>query len=322
MIDYEKLLKNCLTITKEEDFYFPRRIRQEKALEYERVDVNCGIKSKYTSGVCLDFISDTSLVSFEFKTGLCCHDYANFDLFVNDKYIKSLGYSVENNTKYFCKFNIKEIGKNRITIYFPNTTSAKIRNLKVSNNSTINYIEDRDYLLCLGDSITQGSLSHYSKSTYPVLLSRKLKLDVINQGVGGYFFDYKSLDEFIETKPKLISVAYGTNDWERFDDINQIIENIELYFKKLNEIYENIPIFVITPIWREIYLSILPSGSFFDVVAAIIKACDKYENMHIVDGMKLVPHEIKFFGDKVLHPNELGFEFYAENLYREIVKYR
>ena len=40
----------------------------------------------------------------------------------------------------------------------------------------------------------------------------------------------------------------------------------------------------------------------------------KEKGLFVVDGIPLTPHISDFFADEILHPNDLGFGFYAENL--------
>ena len=51
----------------------------------------------------------------------------------------------------------------------------------------------------------------------------------------------------------------------------------------------------------------------------IVEKCNQYENIHIIDGLKLVPHLDYFFLDR-LHPNALGMKLYGDNLAKEILK--
>ena len=44
---------------------------------------------------------------------------------------------------------------------------------------------------------------------------------------------------------------------------------------------------------------------------AIASAVD---NVHIVDGTRLTPHFSAFYSDLRLHPNDLGYTFYSQNL--------
>ena len=43
-------------------------------------------------------------------------------------------------------------------------------------------------------------------------------------------------------------------------------------------------------------------------------------NVRVLSGFDLVPKDEKYFADQRLHPNDKGFEYYSENLYREICK--
>ena len=43
----------------------------------------------------------------------------------------------------------------------------------------------------------------------PVQLARFFEMDLLNQGVGGYIFNARSLDEEISYQPDVVTVAYG-----------------------------------------------------------------------------------------------------------------
>ena len=60
-------------------------------------------------------------------------------------------------------------------------------------------------------------------------------------------------------------------------------------------------------------------GSFADVRAAIIEEIARLGLRHI-DGLTLVPHSPAFMADLTLHPNDLGFSLYAQNLIAELQK--
>ena len=42
------------------------------------------------------------------------------------------------------------------------------------------------------------------------------------------------------------------------------------------------------------------------------------ENISVISGFDFVPMDEKYYADLKLHPNDEGFEYYAENLYKEI----
>ena len=82
--------------------------------------------------------------------------------------------------------------------------------------------------------------------------------------------------------------------------------------------YPRVKIFAITPIWRKDMNEHRVFGSFEEVEKNIKNAVKGIENITVIPGMDFVPKEEKYFADLRLHPNDLGFRYYANNLYREI----
>lgn len=166
-------------------------------------------------------------------------------------------------------------------------------------------------VLWLGDSITQGYGPLRSSQTYVCVANRILNYDIINQGIGGYVYDKKSLLKMEGYKPEKLIVALGTNQYGC-----ETMKDIEEYYPRLFELYgKDIPTLVITPLWR---------GDNMDGVPTLVKFCDKlkeilakYPNIKVVDGFKLVPHLPEYFLDN-LHPNVLGTEVYGRNLVEKI----
>ena len=69
------------------------------------------------------------------------------------------------------------------------------------------------------------------------------------------------------------------------------------------------------------YAEITEFGSFFDVEKCICQEVADKENMILIPGFALIPHDETLYGDQVLHPNDRGFDYYYENLLRKIKKY-
>ena len=61
-------------------------------------------------------------------------------------------------------------------------------------------------------------------------------------------------------------------------------------------------------------------GRFEECRALVIEEAARRGMIHI-DGLKMVPPIPSLFSDEYLHPNALGFAYYAENVLREIQKY-
>lgn len=204
-----------------------------------------------------------------------------------------------------------------VKIYFPIIIPVKIRNLKT--NGKVLLPENRDIALFLGDSITQGLNVGKSSRTYVSQLADRLNLEPINQGISGYFFDANYLNGLDKLNPKMVVSAFGTNDWFFGEDYGQIKSNIESYFEKLEQTFPKIPIVVIVPLWRKDLNRMTPNGQVFGRVRNRIKrTAKKYNNMTVIGGFDLVPHDKKYYSDGYLHPNILGFDQMTDKLFNRL----
>jgi len=146
----------------------------------------------------------------------------------------------------------------------------------------------------------------------------------LNQGVGGYFFDAASLDGLDSiaregaSRPGLITVAYGTNDWDLVPGLSTLRANIRAYFERLAGLFPGVPVYVLTPIWRGDIDRPKACGSFDDVARAIAGEAGRYPGNSIVDGLAIPIHDRKYFQDNWLHPNEEGFRIMADSLFGAI----
>ena len=147
--------------------------------------------------------------------------------------------------------------------------------------------------------------------TYVSVANRLLNYDIINQGIGGYVYDKKSLMKMDGYTPDKLIVALGTNQFGC-----ETMKDVEEYYETLIGIYGNqIPILCISPLWR---------GDLPEQIPVLVRFCEnvktiagRYPNVKVVDGFKLVPHLPEYFLDN-LHPNALGAETYGRNLVEAI----
>lgn len=316
----EIMFKNCLQVKKKGKYYFPLRFTDRQIAEYMRSPQEWVSECKYNSGICLEFSTDSQTIEFDFIVDFTFHGFADFDIYENSTFVKSKCFTVENKKEYHFEYKRADNSMADIVIYLPHSASVLISDVTFDENSTVSDVAHKDCILCLGDSITQGAHALYPSSTYPARLGRHYNCSVINQAVSGYVFNREVIDEAIDIKPQFITVAYGTNDWWQEIPYEKLNENIIGFIDKIAEKYSKVPVFVITPLWRKDYLEVNKTGSFFDMVAMIIRACSKHSHITVVDGMTLVPHEEKYFGDKELHPDDNGYGMYAYNLIKEINK--
>jgi lysophospholipase L1-like esterase len=200
-------------------------------------------------------------------------------------------------------------GKKSVVVYLPADATVLVRNFEI--NAAAVRPEKKEKVLWLGDSITQGFGPLRSGQTYVSVANRLLGYDIINQGIGGYVYDKKSLMKMEGYDPDKIIVALGTNQYGA-----ETMKDVEEYYETLTGIYGNdIPVLCITPIWR---------GDNPEGIPTLIRFCDNikkiacgYKNVKIVDGFTLVPHLSEYYLDN-LHPNGLGAEVYGRNLVEAI----
>ena len=200
-------------------------------------------------------------------------------------------------------------GEKNVVIYLPADATALIKNFTIDGNVVPAVKGEK--VLWLGDSITQGYGPLRSSNTYVSVANKILNYDILNQGIGGYVYDKKSLMKMEGYTPDKIIVALGTNQYGDGD-----MSVVEEYYETLTGIYgKEIPILCITPLWRGDSVDGLPVLT--DFCEKVKKIAEKYENVKVVEGMKLVPHFSEYFLDN-LHPNCLGCEIYGRNLVDEI----
>ena len=200
-------------------------------------------------------------------------------------------------------------GKKNVVIYLPADATVLLRNMTI--DGAFSPAQKNEKVLWLGDSITQGYGPLRSGQTYVNVANRLLNWDIINQGIGGYVYDKKSLMEMPGYVPDKIVVALGTNQFGC-----ETMADVEEYYETLISLYgKEMPILCITPLWRGDVPDGLPALTrFCENVRSIVR---RYPNIDVVDGFTLVPHLPEYFIDN-LHPNALGAETYGRNLVEAI----
>ena len=265
---------------------------------YERCDA--------TTAKTIEMITDASEISFEYKLIWKCSE-DSVELYV-DGLASQIFYIKDLKEEGIIRFALPE-GTHRIVIYLAADATMLIRNFSVDSTYQIPVKDTK--VLWLGDSITQGYGPLRSSETYVSIANRYLDYDVINQGIGGYIYDSRSLMKMPGYDPDKIIVALGTNQYGE-----ENMSAVEEYYETLIGIYgTEIPILCISPIWRGDHPDEL--HVFFRFCSNVREIAGRYPNIKIIDGLTLVPHLEEYYLDN-LHPNCLGTETYAANLVKEI----
>lgn len=204
-------------------------------------------------------------------------------------------------------------GEKEVSIQLPWSMCVALKGLYLDDNATVIPVKRDKKLLCFGDSITQGYDSLCPSHRYASQLSDYLNAEECSRAVGGEVF----FPELANTKesfvPDVITAAYGTNDFIHIP-VKYFRQNCKGFYENLHRNYPNIPIYVITPIWRENRVSEQDQADFHDVEKYIREVTASMDNVTVIRGYDLVPHDGRYFGDLVLHPNNEGFDHYIKNL--------
>ena len=272
-------------------------------------------KSKATAGVRLSFSTDATDISFDYKlVSASSRTFAGIDVFENDNLCAHYELNEEEG-KFEHRFND---GQKKVEIYLPWAKRLSIKDFTLENASILKPAKRSKKAIAFGDSITQGYDAEFPSNTYVNQISKALDADVIDLGIGGD----KHFAPIIEKMPKIdvdyITVAYGTNDWAylTYAEFNRRCED---FYKALNEKFLGVKTFTILPIWRKEESSPSLEGKYLDDFRnRIIEITKQYNNISVVGGKDLLPHDTELYSDKRLHPNDEGFILYANNLLKQI----
>ena len=261
-----------------------------------------------TTAKTLELTTDARTLSFEYRF-VWEGSQDSFELAVNGQ-ITDIRYVRDLPKEGNLVWSLPE-GKKEIIVYLPADATVLIRGCEI--DGAFEPARKGEKVLWLGDSITQGYGPLRSGQTYVSVANRILNYDILNQGIGGYVYDKKSLMKMDGYIPDKIIVALGTNQFGC-----ETMKDVEEYYETLTGIYGNqIPILCVTPLWR---------GDLPEQIPVLVRFCEnvkaiagRYPNVTVVDGFSLVPHLPEYFLDN-LHPNALGAEVYGRNLAEAIRK--
>lgn len=299
-----------------EDGYIYGIQHTEEQLEYlksTRADGFFYTRGFFSNAKTLEFVTEATEVSFDYRFrggGRETVDLAIDGIVYESHRVNE----IEESGKM--TFKLKE-GKKRVVIYLTADNVTYIKNLEI--NAPAEPVVKKTKVLWMGDSITQGYGTFKSSETYVSVANRALDYEVLNQGIGGYYYDKNILTEMPGYKPDKIIIAHGTN--QCLSETRE--KDTEEYYERLAELYPNIPVLTLTPVWRGMFSSEYDAeklAKFVDFCGKIKEIAEKYPNVTVIDGFTLLHHDKEYYMPDWLHPNALGGEVYGRNLAEQIKK--
>lgn len=305
----------------EDGIHFCRFTREQEAL-YKARSEDFYMKSFSTSGVRLRFgtNSRTLHLSGDVYKG-CSRTYFSFDVFVNGMMVGNLDNFTDKNAPFslgaFSKtFDLGE-GDKEVCIYLPWSVQIALQSLNLDDGAFVRPVRPARKILCFGDSITHGYDALRPSNKYISRFADWLDAEEYNKAIGGEIFFPELAATREDFEPDLITVAYGTNDWNNCTR-DEFINNCRAFYRNLRENYPKTPIYALTPIWRKDLEETRSFGAFRDVDALIRSQVADLEHVTVIDGFSFVPQDEKYYADLFLHPNDEGFAAYFEGLVRKM----
>ena len=268
-----------------------------------------GVRAETTSGVRLDFHTDSKTLSFEAVEG------DKFEVLIDDlpRYrIHAEAYRTKGEVP---TFELGE-GEKRVTLIFPSHTRGVLASVELEDGATLVPHDHACKILFIGDSITQGWNSRYDSLSYAWQVTRFFDANSVIQGVGGGFFHEGTLDKFA-FDPDTVVIAYGTNDFGKFPTLEEMRLRVSNFLDEIARQFADKRVLVITPIYRADWQKPKKMGSFEQVRELIAKEAAQ-RAFEVVNGKELVPYNDDFMAD-ALHPNDLGFGVFAHRLIRKMI---
>ena len=297
------------------------RFSEEQEKMYAEHSENFLSKSFATAGVRLEFITSSRSIALEiYASTASSRTYFDHDIYVNGELKYTLGGDTKNAPDGIAQlkgeYDLGE-GEKTVKIYFPWSANSRLASLELDDGASIVPVAHRLKMISFGDSITHGYDAINPSLTYTSLVADALDAEMINKGIGREVFR-PALSAIRDSfDPDIITVAYGTNEWS-LRTAEQFYNDSEAFYADLSRHYPKSKIFALTPIWRGDLNTKTPMGAFETVARQLERIADALPNVTLIDCIDFVPHEAKMFSPDVLHPNMLGFSYYAKGVIKAI----
>ena len=300
------------------------RLPKEIVNYYASFEGERHIRATSTSGVRLDFISDTEWIKITYRLfKAASQPRGAFDIWVNGEFYTSVGDNLDDGSERSIE-TVFEKGEKHITVYLPCLSRASVSSMEISDGAFITPAEDKPLALFFGDSITQGYTSSFPSLTYVSRVAEHFGWDFYNFGIGADIYNSEIPTVTVDRTPEIVFTSYGTNDWSTGMSAGALKKNMREYYNILCEKYPTSRLVAILPIWRDCFADnrgdVRTIGKFDELFPFMRDVLREFPRVEIIDGRELVPHANGMYADAYLHPNETGYEFYAARLCAKMSK--
>ncbi|MBQ9098523.1 MAG: SGNH/GDSL hydrolase family protein [Clostridia bacterium] len=300
----------ALSVKEESDGIHFAKCTEKQVAAWYALSQTLGVRSETTTGIRLDFHTNSKTLSFTAVDG------DKFEVLINglQRYrIHAEAYRAK------CEkptFDLEE-GEKRVTLIFPSHSRGVLGDVELDDGSYITPHKHATKMLFIGDSITQGWNSRYDSLSWAWRVTQYYDADSIIQGIGGAYFHEGTWD-CVDFDADTVLVAYGTNDFGHYSTLEEMRGHAAKFLDSIFAQFGDKRVYVISPIYRSDWQKQKKMGSFLEA-CAVVKEEAASHGFTLIDGMELVPYHGDFMADAV-HPNDLGFGVYAENVIAKLEK--
>ena len=302
----------ALEVTENDGGFRFSRMTESQAATFTGMNETFEPKCRTNSGVRLDFETDSSFLEMRWnKPVFAASTFCFFDVFVDGVLLLHSGtYDCEAESNGAFSLTLPE-GVHRVQVFLPTKAGVCLTAVKLSDGAQVVPCRPAKRILIHGDSITQGYDAVFPSGCYANILARHYNAEILNQAVGGAFF-HPSVPEHAGEFDFAL-VAYGTNDWSK-KDIQRFRADAEAFFERFRTLYPDLKAYAILPIWRADALTKENTAGDLMECRTLLGEMAAKRGFIVLDDYQLVPHDVRLFSDRRLHPNDAGFEVYAQRL--------
>ena len=290
----------------------PCRLTPEQRAWYHRKSRTLADRADCTAGIKLAFVTSAARLAFSYRVVSLCRAQNAMDVFENGTQTATVAIDVTQPGGTF-SFIRETGGKALIELILPNTCGLRV--LDADFGAWQPAPRPARRLLLLGDSIAQGIASYGPACSLGFRLSRAWNAETVNQCVGSSRVWPETLMR-LPYSPERILTAIGVNDIPTLRE-NGFQRRAGRYFEKLRSLYPDARITAVTPVWNTRMRRKDYAASARTLARMIFAACERNQ-IETVSGEALIPHAERFFNEDGVHPNDLGFLSYAQNLLHRI----
>lgn len=293
------------TVLEGDGLHFYKCTERQTAAWYSQRKL-MGERSVGSTGVRLDFHTDSTFLDLGIAKG------SGFDVYIDGEFAKRFEFLSGDGGVIRMPLG-SEIMERRVTVYFPNYgEGGAVRHLILDDDAALSRHVFERKLLFAGDSIIAGYEASRDGLSLAHRVSRHFNAESIVQGIPGGYFHEDTFDA-IDFDPDAVIVAFGTNDFSHYKSLELLQSHAEKYFELTHREYEGKKLFAISPLHRADADRRQNMGSFEECRRAVAESGEKYGFIHI-DGYSMIPDAPDYFAEGGVHPNDRGFEIYANNL--------